>query len=175
MCTCSRGVKTEQIRKKSRVPRLQEGKLWAGQELAEDCNASEAAAAFGRLNKGIQLGVAKTGAKAKGMPATGKTAKGTPATKKAAKGQPKNGTLSDSGFRGVTKTPNNRWVVRFKHKGKPINGGTHATAEEAAHAQDKLRRELGYTEPGFFTRRESKKRASAQSPSNDVSEDCGCE
>ncbi len=41
-------------------------------------------------------------------------------------------------------------VVRFRHQGKPINGGTHATAEEAAQAQDKLRQELGYTDPGFF-------------------------
>ncbi len=95
-----------------------------------------AAAAFGKLNKGVQ----KTGAKAKGVPATGG----------AAKGQPKSSPISASGFRGVTKTPNNRWVVRFKHQGKPIRGEVHATAEEAALAQDKLRQELGYTEPGFF-------------------------
>ncbi len=44
------------------------------------------------------------------------------------------------------------WRVAFRHQGKVLTGGYYATAEEASEAHDRLRRELGYTQPGFFNK-----------------------
>jgi hypothetical protein len=140
----------------------------------QSAGVREAAAAFGRLNKGVRLGVPKTGAKAKGVSATGKATKGVQKTGAKAKGRKGSqgraedrkgsqgraedrkgspGYVQGNGTRqqwiqGGTES-GRHWQVAFKH-GKVITEGSYATAEEAAQAHDTLRRELGCAQAGFF-------------------------